>query len=1122
MKIRSLVFVFILFVFFAGLSFAAGKTEIASKNPQSQQAGLKEEAIPKKMSDKDKKKIQKAGKRQSLLLKEEVVLGERINPGDGRSLRMAIEDIRDTFGDAYPSAGEYLKQLDTIEQRRQSGEDVYDDFISLQRKALLANPVIDFDKILLVKRRLIDSRTKYWARKVSNNRAGLPKINSETNVSIARKGWDNEIAVLSDFRGEGKFRTLYKAPGSAIAKDVELNFDADRIMFSSIGTHDRWHVFEMAADGSDVRQLTPKDLPDIEHFDSCYLPDGRIIYTSTAVYQGLPCIGGGQPMAVLFRMDADGGNITQLTHEQDSDWTPAILNDGKVMYLRWEYTDTPHYFTRILFSCNPDGTEQKEYYGSNSYFPNSFFFARAIPGHPSKVVGIAGGHHGIPRSGRILILDPAIGRREADGVVQEIPGYGKKVEPIIKDRLVAGIWPRFINPYPLSEKYFLVTAKPTKHALWGIYLVDTFDNMTLVKELEDHALFEPVPFKKTYRPPFIPDKVVPGDKNATMYVADVYAGPGLDGMPKDKVKSLRLFSYHYNYHKSGGHASVGMEASWDIKRVLGTVPVEDDGSVMFTFPANTPISMQPLDDQGRAVQLMRSWVVGKPGEVVSCIGCHEGQNMVPPAKRTIASRKVPVDIKPWHGKARPFAFRFEVQPVLDKYCVSCHSGTEGRPNFKSAKGAADDYRKDIAYMSLHPYVRRPGPESDYHLLQPMEYHASTSELIQTLKKGHYGVKLDDQAWDRLYTWIDLNVPYRGKWSPSKQLIGDQVRRRIELAKKYANVDTDPEKEYDDTAEAYAARDAVRPVIPVRPKVVKSKAPKVKGWPMDADTARDLQREQGSVTWRKVDLGGSSMEMMLIPAGEFVMGSTEGADDELPLTKVRVKKPFWMATLEITNAQYKLFDPTHDSRFIDQQWKDHTTPGYPANMPNQPVIRISWEQATAFCKWLSEKTGENFTLPTEAQWEYASRAGSDTPFWYGDLDSDFGSFANLSDVNMSKFAVKGVNPKPVESGGRDPGNMAFIPRIKSVDDKQMTVADVGLYKPNPWGLYDMQGNVAEWTRSTYMPYPHSITGMQAKGKKVARGGSWRDRPKRATSSYRLAYEPYQRVFNVGFRVIVEAK
>ena len=186
----------------------------------------------------------------------------------------------------------------------------------------------------------------------------------------------------------------------------------------------------------------------------------------------------------------------------------------------------------------------------------------------------------------------------------------------------------------------------------------------------------------------------------------------------------------------------------------------------------------------------------------------------------------------------------------------------------------------------------------------------------------------------------------------------------------------------------------------------------------------------------------------------------------------------MGICEVRNIEYKQFDKSHDSRFIDQQWKDHSTPGYPANEPDQPVIRITWQEAMGFCKWLSKKTGLKITLPTEAQWEWS-------------------------------------NPNYT---------MDFIPRSPFFSDKAKVVTGVGQYNPNAWGLHDMHGNVVEWTRTTYERYPYSETDGRNNekpiGMKAARGGSWRDRPKSATSSYRLAYRPWQPVYNVGFRIIAE--
>ena len=175
---------------------------------------------------------------------------------------------------------------------------------------------------------------------------------------------------------------------------------------------------------------------------------------------------------------------------------------------------------------------------------------------------------------------------------------------------------------------------------------------------------------------------------------------------------------------------------------------------------------------------------------------------------------------------------------------------------------------------------------------------------------------------------------------------------------------------------------------------------------------------------------------------------------------------------------------------------------------------------AFCQWLSQKTGASLTLPTEAQWEYACRAGADTPFWYGNLDTDFSPCANLGDENLRRLAYDGWRPLSPD----------LVPRESRFDDHALVTADAGRYQPNPWGLHDMHGNAAEWTRSTYRPYPYrpepdqvrfSKADLNSAEEKVVRGGSWRDRPKRSRSAFRLSYPAYQSVFNVGFRVIIEA-
>jgi len=1049
------------------------------------------------------------------------------------ALRRAIEDLQATFGDRYPTGREALQRLAKLEARlvalpadaqdpaaRDARSAVQRDLAALQSEALLANPLLDFSRLLLVRR---DNK---------GPALGLPR-NWQSNSSLAKTGFDDEIMVLSPVRPDGQLTRLYKPDQSRFVGDVDLHFDADRLLFSMIGRHDRWQVWEVRTDGSGLRELTGEE-PDVDSYDACYLPDGRILFTSTACFIGVPCVYGSSHVATLYRMDGDGRHIRQLCFDQEHDWCPTLLANGRVLYTRWEYTDTPHSNTRLLFHMNPDGTEQMEYLGSNSYWPNSFFYARPIPGHPTKIVSVIGGHHDHPRMGELIVFDPARGRQEAGGVVQRIPGHGQPVEPIIRDGLTSNSWPKFLHPYPLSDKYFLVACKPEATALWGIYLVDVFDNIVPVKQLEGHALLEPIPLRSTPRPPIIPDKTDPRRTDATVAIADIYQGEGLRGVPRGTVKQLRVFTYHFAYQNMGGLLGViGMDGPWDIKRVLGTVPVHGDGSAHFRVPANTPISIQPLDGEGKALQLMRSWMTGMPGEVVQCAGCHERQNSAPPVRLPAAMRQPPADIAPWYGPPRGFSYAREVQPVIDKHCVGCH---DGRP--RAAGPAPCDLRGDVkitdwksvtpgnggrhagkfsvGYAELHRFVRRPGIESDYHVLEPTEFHADTTHLVQMLRQGHYGVQLDREAWDRLITWIDLNAPYHGTWGEELDQPGDQRQRRRDLLKRYANVDDDPE------AVPPPARAAVTPVVPPAVALQGPREVPCPGWPFDATEAQRRQAVAGPGPRRIIDLGdGLSLEMVLIPAGEFVMGSLTGAADERPLHRVKIDRPFWMSSGEITNQVYTRFDARHDSRVEDKNTYQFGIHGYPANLPEQPVVRVSWNEAQAFCRWLGEKTGQRVSLPNEAQWEWACRAGTTTPFWYGDCDADFATFANLADAKLTEFAS---DPYTVDKPLKNPTKYDdWIPKDARFNDGALISVAPGRYRANPWGLLDMHGNVAEWTASPYRPYPYRGDDSRDAGpqdRKVVRGGSWRDLPARSTSSFRLSYLPWQRVYNVGFRVIAE--
>lgn len=989
-----------------------------------------------------------------------------------------------------------------------------EDALRLKREILLANPALDMDRIIVGRYKIGAS-----ARQVGARALGTQNNNWSNQTSASRGGFNAEIAELSNLRGDIKTRTIFKPANGSSVPDLKLHWDAERVMFSMVDTDKRWQVFEVKLDGTGLKKLIHSPEKDLEFFDATYLPSGKFIAVSNIGYNGVPCVNGNDEVGNMCLYDPKDGSLRRLTFDQDANWAPTVMNNGRIMYTRWEYTDLTHYFSRFVMHMNPDGTEQKSLYGSGSYFPNSTFDAKPLPGHASRFIGVISGHHGVARSGRLMLFDPSKSRKSEKGMLQELPFRNRKIEPVVKDRLVDGVWPQFIKPCPLTDKYFLVTAKLDENSLWGIYLIDVYDNLTLIAEFEGEGLICPIPVKKTPVPPVIPERINPASKEATVFIQDIYEGEGLKGVPRGTVKAFRVLAYEYAYNRTpSDHWAQGIQSGWDIKRLLGTVPVEEDGSAIFTIPANTPISLQPLDSEGCAVQWMRSWLTGMPGETVSCVGCHEDQNRLPVPKRVKASQISPHAIAKPEGGQRSFTFDLEVQPILDRACIACHDGSGKLADFRG--GRIDEFSGfGESYLNLHPYVYRQGPEAEIEVLNPYEYHASVSPLVQLLKTGHYGVELTGKEWKTLYNWIDFNAPYHGKFRANIFKGVEQISRRTELTEKYAGAGVDWQAEIRSYARYLEGQEKPAPVKPEK-KEYKDKEVKVKGWPFDETVVRSKMTAEGD-TRMSIDLApGISMTFVRIPVGSFVMGSNRNPSDYSPAHKQVVKKAFWMGELEVSNEQFRTIFPEHDSRFDRQLWKDHVHEGYPANKPEQPAIRVSWEEAMAFCRKLSVKVGLNITLPTEAQWEWACRAGSDDAFWYGSLNTDFGKFENMADKQLNKMAVRGVNPQPMSERDSWYKYYTYQPKENGVDDGNMLQVEGGGYQPNAFGLHDMHGNVAEWTRSDYLPYPYSEK-MQGSGvEKVVRGGSWTDHPKTCTSYYRRAYLPWQKVYNVGFRVIVE--
>ena len=265
-------------------------------------------------------------------------------------------------------------------------------------------PALILLSLLLVKRRPSGKR----------GTAGLDiamQSNHECNSSLDRTGHDNELGVLSPISQRGELRT----------------------------------------DGSGLRRVSTMP-DDVDSFDACYLPNGKIMFGSTATFQSVPCWHGLKKVSNLYLMNADGTSVRQVCFDQDHDFHSTVLPNGQVLYNRWDYTGINHIYLRELMLMNPDGTGQRAIYGSGSWYPNALYFPRPLPGDAGKIICILSGYHGPHRMGQLVILDTAKGWQEAEGIVQRISGRGEPIKPIVKDNLVEGDWPKFLHPFPLRTR----------------------------------------------------------------------------------------------------------------------------------------------------------------------------------------------------------------------------------------------------------------------------------------------------------------------------------------------------------------------------------------------------------------------------------------------------------------------------------------------------------------------------------------------------------------------------------------------------------------------------------------------------------------------------------------------
>jgi hypothetical protein len=635
---------------------------------------------------------------------------------------------------------------------------------------------VPFDTLLFVKRKPFISEQPFMDAHHLFNRPG------------------GGVYRLSPVRPDGRVTPVIDSLGEGVYRDLCLHWDARRLLFAWGNGSDDWdgslsyHVYEANVDGSGLRQLTTGPKNDCEPF---YLPNGQIGFTSDRSEHFVMC-GGDRHAPNLFVTDAAGSEVRRLSFNVFNDFTPAVLPDGRILYGRWEYNERSVTSLHNPFTMHPDGRMVSPYYGNATIRPNVVMFARPVP-DSHLVMALFTAHHG-QTHGAVGLIDV---RRGIDGLkpltvlTPHVPITGEKAEDSRHG------W--FSDPLPLDEQTWLCSYTPTVlpwlETTWALYVADQHGNLGLVYRDPGISCAEPLPLVTRRRPHVLPP-APPGtdarNAEAEVVLADAYQG--LSGVSRGAAKYLRILEDvpREGVHRGGVVCTSGT-LIFTVKRVLGTVPIEADGSAYFAVPANRNVYFAVLDTDRLEIQRMRSVVCLKPGEQRSCIGCHEPPNLAPPtpAERgssgLAALRRAPSRPQPPPWGTQIISYLRDVQPMLDARCVRCHAFDRPGAGVILTGDLTDQFC--VSYEELLPYLsvaisNRWDHPDDVVGRPPYTYGSQVSELTRLLRAGHHDVQLTGEDWDRLTTWIDANGVYYDRYESEhfaqRRIFADPARQ--ELAK----------------------------------------------------------------------------------------------------------------------------------------------------------------------------------------------------------------------------------------------------------------------------------------------------------------------------------------------------
>jgi Tol biopolymer transport system component len=538
----------------------------------------------------------------------------------------------------------------------------------------------------------------------------------------------------------GALTVLLDDPEGTI-RDPQVNYDGKTILFSyRKGGTDNFDLYEISIEGDGLRQLTSDKWDDIE---PTYLPDGGIAFVSNRCKRWVPCYV--TQVATIYRCDGDGSNIRPLSANVEHDNHPWMLNDGRVLYTRWEYSDRSIMHYHGLWSMNPDGTKQTVLYGNQ--LPGGLYIdAKPLP-DSQKLVFIFSPEHGrTEHAGHLAIIDPEAGPDNIGA----------------KTTIAKG---NYRDPYPLSQTEFLVANGPT------LQIIDIDGNKKTIYSVptelaeEDVWAHEPRPVNTHRRQQVIADSVDLSKDTGLIVVMDTYLGRNMEGVERGSIKKLLVLEHlPIPTGFSGGMEPITYGGTYFINRILGTIPVEADGSVYAEVPANRPLQLVALDENDFSVKRMQSFLTVMPGETYSCVGCHENRNVTASNMSAIKANKRPPDtITPIGDMPETFDYPRDIQPIWNKYCLDCHDvdNRAGGVLMTSDIGPIVTHSYFMLSIRLQIADGRNLARSNY---PPYKIGSSASYLINKVDGSHYDVTVSDHELRKIKLWIDASAPFAGTYA----------------------------------------------------------------------------------------------------------------------------------------------------------------------------------------------------------------------------------------------------------------------------------------------------------------------------------------------------------------------